>query len=198
MNARQLALAHRLIQARLGAQLVLRMRAIWSLLDNDDVDGTFDQWLTAAAPLIMGQRDVSTDVAVAYLGATKTNALGPSARLVPVRADPLAVDRLATALLVTGPLSLKRAAARGGVSRSAANDAAMNGSAAAAMRFALGGGRDTIIQTIKADRQARGYERVASGNACGYCEGLAGITFASDEVFAAHDGCGCTAAPIWA
>lgn len=196
MSAR-LAQAHRIAQARLGAQTMLRMRSIWPLLDNENVDATFDSWLTAAVPIVAGQRMASSRLAANYLTASKVSALGVGAApLRPVLADHVEHRGLTTSLLVTGPLSLKRAAARGVRSRTA-NDVAETSSAAAAMRYALDGGRDTIIQTLRSDRNAVGYERVTSGNACAFCEDLAGIRMTDDDAFQAHDGCGCAAAPVW-
>lgn len=196
LAGRRLTEAHRLAQARLGAQTVARMRTIWRLMDPDDVDGSFDRWLAAALPLIQAQRSTSSQLAVNYLTLMKQMEFGPQARLDPVIAFPAAFRAVSTSLLVTGPLSVKRAMSRG-VPIGRAWDTAEAASSASAMRFALEGGRETITGTTRADPQARGFVRVASGNACNFCEDLAGIEFADDAVFQAHDGCSCTAEPVY-
>lgn len=187
--------AHRLLQVRLGAQVVARMQTIWPLLDGEDLDGSLEDWLDTALTILEGQQAVSSRLAVAYLAALKRAQLGPDATIEPVFAT-FSRKAAATSLLVTGPLSVKRAMARG-VQLGPAMSVALAASSAAGMRYALNGGRDTTTQTIRADRDAKGWERVTSGNACAYCDSRAGIRFATDEVFPAHDGCSCSAAPIW-
>jgi hypothetical protein len=93
-------------------------------------------------------------------------------------------------------LSVKRAMTRG-VPLARALDIAEAASSAAGMRHALDGGRETVMGTVRSDPQARGYQRVASSNACRYCSDLAGIRFADDHVFQAHDGCSCSSEPVY-
>lgn len=60
--------------------------------------------------------------------------------------------------------------------------------------------RDTIIGNRRADPQAAGWKRVASGSACSFCRMLAarGAIYREASVdFAAHNNCGCTAAPVF-
>ena len=199
LTARRLTESHRLAQARLGAITVARMRALWALLDPEALDSTFDRWLLAALPVIQGQRSTSARLAGNYLAAFKALELGVSARPVTVldeTADPSAVT---TSLLVTGPLSIKRAMGRGVPIRRAV-DVAQAASSAAAMRHVLDGGRRTITDTVRADRQALGWARVTSGNSCPFCSLLAGRGAVYGEAsadFEAHDGCSCSAEPVY-
>lgn len=194
--ARRLTAAHKLAQARIGTQTVARMRAIWRLLDPDNLDGSFDRWLTAALAVIQAQRSVSADTAIAYLNTFKTLELGAAAKRFAVETAADVPDSAATSLLVTGPLSVKRAMTRG-VALSRAMAVAEAASAAAAMRHAMDGGRETITATVRSDRQGVGWERVAGGKACVFCAGLDGKRMSSDDVFAAHDGCSCAAQPVY-
>jgi hypothetical protein len=102
-----------------------------------------------------------------------------------------------TSLLVTGPLSIKKAMVRG-ISPARAIPTAEAASSAAAMRHALDGGRQTIAQTLRADNDATGWERRASGNACKFCASLDGKFHRDDTAdFEAHDGCSCSQEPVY-
>ena len=60
--------------------------------------------------------------------------------------------------------------------------------------------RDTILTNRRKDPAAVGWTRIASPSACGFCRLLAskGAVFKQSTArFAAHDGCGCTAAPVF-
>lgn len=197
LAARRLADAHRLAQLRLGTQAVARMRAIWLLLDPDDLDGTFQRWLTAAMPLVQGQRSVSARLAANYLAAYKAIELGPEATTTPVLDETADVAAVTTSLLVTGPVSVKRAMARKVPLRRALGTAEA-ASAAAAMRHVLDGGRGTVLRTLRNDREAVGWRRTTAGSACQFCSTLAG-KFHSEATadFPAHDGCSCSQEPVY-
>lgn len=60
--------------------------------------------------------------------------------------------------------------------------------------------RDTILGNRRRDPAAVGWTRIASPTACGFCRLLAskGAVFRQATArFAAHDGCDCTAAPVF-
>lgn len=189
-----LAEAHRLAQLRLGAQTVARLVQVWPLLAVDDLDRTVNRWLTAAGAVVAVQHRTSASLAVSFLQALRLQQVGtPPPPVPPPTLDP---DAVRTSLTITGPVSIKRAATRGVLLPQAA-DTALSASSAAGMRHALTGGRDTILATTQADPDAKGWQRVTGGGACPYCAGLAGITFNTDATFKAHDGCSCTAVPVF-
>lgn len=198
--ARRLTEAHRVAQARLGAQTILAMRRIWPLLDIDDLDGTFERWLATAEPLIQSQRTTSATLAANYLTTFRTLELGvEGGTTVPVLAEPAAPAAVQTSLLVTGPAHVRTALARG-VPLVRALSTAEATSAAAAMRHALNGGRDTVLNTVSDDRQALGWARVTSGRACAFCALLAsrGAVYSEGSVdFRAHDHCACAVEPVY-
>jgi hypothetical protein len=194
--ARRLTHAHRVAQGHLGLQTIARMRLLWPLLDPNKLDTTFDRWLLAAVPVVQAQRSISARLAANYLATFKVLELGVGARIAPVLEETVDPTALATSLLVTGPVSIKRAMMRS-LAIDQAVDIAEASSSAAAMRHVLDGGRDTILSTGKADRDATGYERVTSGKACDYCSEREGIRFDDDVVFRPHDGCQCTAEPVY-
>lgn len=192
--------AHRLAQARLGARTVQQVLAAWPLLDVNDLDGTFPRWLRVLTPLVTGQRAVSATMAGNYLTTFRALELGAGVPpFAPVAADELGVDALATTLLVTGPVSIKTAVARGARVATAA-DVAQTSTARAAMRHVLDGGRGTITNTVAADRRAKGYARATSGKPCHFCALLAGRgpVYTHETVkFRCHDGCHCTSEPVY-
>lgn len=60
--------------------------------------------------------------------------------------------------------------------------------------------RETIMESSIADPAARGWQRVADGNACGFCqmlEGRGAVYSESSADFASHDHCGCSAEPAF-
>lgn len=197
-TAAQLTEAHRLAQLRIGVDTVHRLRAAWPLLNPDDLDGSFEAWLRVASALIGRNRDVSGQVAAAYLAAFRIFELGP-APYTPLIAGPANPEALATSMLVTGPISIRKNLGNG-LTVAQALDIAEAGSAAAGMRYALNGGRDTITGSVAADPKALGWSRAASGHACSFCAMLAGRgpVYSEGSVdFAAHDHCSCTAEPVY-
>lgn len=198
--AARLTEAHRLAQSRLGAQTIQQMRAIWPILDVEDLDGSFDRWLDAAVRVIRAQRSVSSTLGANYLRAFKVLELGRASATVPTVLDAGAViDQLATSLLVTGPVKVKQALSRG-LSPAAAMSDGEASSAAAAMRHTLDGGRNTIIDSTDADREALGWARATSGSPCHFCAMLAsrGPVYTKDSGnFEAHDHCSCSTEPVY-
>lgn len=192
-----LSVAHRQAQLRLGATVVAQMGAAWPLLDLADVDGTFGRWLTVVKPIVTAGRSASTTLAGAYTQALRRQSgAGP---FDPVPAAPLDDEAFTTSMLVTGPVSIKAATARM-VPAATVSDVAQARSSAAAMRMSLDAGRETIVATVKADPRARGWARVVSGTACAFCQMLGdrgGVYGEATADFQAHDGCTCTAEPVY-
>jgi hypothetical protein len=192
--------AHRLAQLRVGADTVRRMLILWPLLDVNNLDGSFENWLTAVVPLMRSQRSISARLAATYYEAVRLNAVGFDRRgMNLVLAEELPLEQAATSMLVTGPASLRSNLSRGMTIAKALNIAAAR-SAAAGMRHALNGGRETITASAKADSRRAGWERLTSGNACDFCELLAdrGAVYSEDAAdFEAHDHCSCSAVPVF-
>ena len=195
-NAR-LAEAHRLAQARIGAQTVKEVLAVSKLLDPTDLPGSFRTWLTVLVPLISRQRSVSARTAANYLTTHRALVLGIGTQ-TPVLAEQLPVEAFTTSMVVCGPATIRRLTGSGSTIENAVRVAQVRTSRAA-MRHALNGGRETITQTVAADPRASGWERVTSGAPCAFCAGLAGLTFAAEESasFECHDGCSCSAEPVY-
>lgn len=207
-QASKLTEAHRLAQARLGADTVRQMIAAWPLLDVQDLDKTVGRWLQVTMPLIRAQRTRSARLAGNYLVTFRALELGVGARaFVPTLVEEVDAEALLTSLTVTGPAAVKSAMKRGAKEGEPggrllrwAADIAKARSAAAAMRHVLNGGRETIVETVASDPRALGYARAASGRACAFCAMLAsrGPVYSEDSVdFEAHDHCSCSAEPVY-
>lgn len=199
LEGQRLTEAFRLAQARLGAQTVQRMFSIWSLLDPSNLDLTFERWLTAALPIIEASRQTSSLLASNYYTLLRGMELGIADPFTPVLAAAASVEQVTTSLLVTGPIAI-RSSLGGGVLFSQAVDLAQTKSAAAAMRHALNGGRDTVMRSMNADSRSLGWARAAAGDACGFCAMLAsrGPVYSTETVgFEAHDHCSCSAEPVF-
>jgi hypothetical protein len=196
--ARQLTEAHRLAQVRLGAQTAALVAATFPLLNPDDLTGSFPTWLQVVSPIVQAQRAKSSGLAAGYLSTFRTLELGED--FDPILAGDVADEALATSMLVTGPIAI-RSRLGAGFDLARTLDMSMAGAAAAGMRHALNGGRETIVETVRADHRARGYERVTSGAACDFCEELAGrgAVYSEDSAdFESHDHCSCSAEPVYA
>lgn len=188
---------YRVAQLRLGARTVAQLHAAFRLLDASALDDTFAAWLAVVTPIIQANRRSSSAMAAAYLTALRTTAIGPDADWFPTPARPADAQALRTSMIVTGPASIKNAMTRG-LPLGRALDIADARSAAAGMRHALNGGRDTILGSIASDDRAQGWRRVSGGKSCAFCASLTGRVFSPGAAdFAAHDGCSCTAEPVY-
>lgn len=193
----RLSEAHRLAQARLGAQVVGQLLASWRLLDIRALDQTFPEWLRVIAPLVRFQRGVSSNLAAEYVTAFRVlEGPGP---IVATLAPPLPEAQLVTSLAVTGPAALKRNMTT--MTLAQALERAKVSSAGAAMRHVLNGGRDTILRTVEHDDAALGWARTTSGTPCSFCAMLAsrGPVYKSEQTgdFKAHDHCHCGTEPVY-
>lgn len=192
-----IAEAHRLAQLRLGARVVALMRAAFRILDPQDLDKTFVEWLATVEPIVANGRRLSAQMAAAYLIETRRKAVGFDGNFVPTLSSTPDARALRASLLVTGPVSIKNAMTRG-VKLANAVDVAGARTAAAAMRHALDGGRETILETVRRDDRATGWRRLVSGRACKFCSSLEGVVTGEQAAgFEAHDGCSCSAEPVF-
>lgn len=198
-SAAALTEGHRLAQLRLGASTVRLMRSTWPLLDPTDLDGTVERWLRVTVPLIDRQARQSTLLAGQYVQAFRTLEVGVDPGYAPVLAPPPDRNAVTTSLTVTGPVRIREQMTRL-IPLAQAARIAESAMAAAGMRHALNGGRDTIIGSTRADRLALGWVRVVSGNPCAFCLMLASrgpVYRAETAGFQAHDSCSCSAEPVY-
>lgn len=202
--------AHRRLQVRVAALTVLQMRVLWRLIDPEDLESTIPDWTAASVRLIRQQHQVSSQIAERYLQQFRQAEIGQALTGTLPRPG-LSDEAVRTSLLVTGPFKLLERL-RKGMTLERALAMSVAGSAAAAARHALNGGRGTLTAAVAQDRQAIGWVRVTSDKPCAFCALLAsrGPVYKSRESavrgkvfstavmdFRAHDSCMCTAEPMY-
>lgn len=185
---------HRAQQLLLRRATVAQVEQLWPALDWAALDDTFPAFAASTATLVQRNRQTSTGLAAGYLRAFRRQSVRGEVR--PALAAPLVVDQFTTSLRVTSLVAAKKAAGRGVPADVAMADARTQTTGALA-RLVLNAGRETVTETVRADPQARGWQRVLGGGGCDFCAPRAGVRMTSDEVFEAHDHCGCTAEPIY-
>lgn len=190
--------AHRRLQARLAALTVVQMRALWRLIDPENIDSTVPDWLLASTRLIRQQHESSAQIAESYVREFRIAEVGsPPSGTLP--RPGLSDDAVRTSLLVTGPIKIRQTLGRGGSLTDAA-DLALATSSSAAARHVLNGGRQFVTGATRQDRRARGWARVTSARPCAFCALIAsrGPVFTeATATFQAHDSCMCTAEPVY-
>lgn len=196
MNAQQ----HRFAQLRLGAQVVALLHSAFRILDPADLDGSFEDWLRIVVPIVSRTRALSARMTEEYLRAARLDSIGFDPAFRPTLAEEIDIAKLRTSMFVTGPVGAKTAIRRG-MPLARAMDIAEARSSAAGMRHVLNGGRETLLQTVRADDRAVGWRRITGGKACEFCSMLAarGAVYSADTAdFHSHDGCSCSAEPVYA
>lgn len=190
--------AHRLAQLSVSREAVRNVLRVWPLLDPRALDATFPRYAEVMTAVLAQHKQRSAAVAAQYLRSFR------EAEGVPGTVDIRLLDALArrqalTSLLVTGPIATK-VGIRGGKPLEVAYQEALEMTLGAAIRLVLQGGRDTVLETVKADKEALGWARITDGDPCYFCAMLAGrgAVYKKETVdFKPHDKCGCTAEPVY-
>ena len=184
---------HRRVQAGITARTLRLVAATWPLLDLRRLDDTAPGWAAQALGLLRGGHALSARAAMSYFAAYRL-AEGATGSPPDVVAPALDLEAARTSLLVTGPVAIKQATGRGTGIEQAGRDA-LSRVLASSQRHVQAGGRGVIVEAVRRDRQALGWARVASADACAFCGMLAsrGAVYKSEDSgeFEAHDGCGC-------
>lgn len=188
-----LSVQHRQAQLKVAAGAVRDYARVWPLWQGDE--DSFKRLVVATVPLVRAHHRTSAELAATYYTAFRR------AERVRGSTDPVLAaideDRVVSSLYVTGKVMTAKALAAG-QSPQAAMRTALVRTSGAVTRHSLNGGRDTILASTREDPKARGWGRVTSGNACDFCEELAGrgAVYSADTAdFEAHDHCGCSAEP---
>lgn len=197
---RSLTQAHARSQAQIRAAVLQQLTRLWPSLDVARLDDTSPAFLQAATSIVLGGRALSARAAALYLEQFRAaEGVRGRAPVVIDRPTPDVRDAIRTSLLVTGPVSIKKAAAQGRFGQ-AVIASAFGMVAASASRHVQQGGWSTVQETVRQDGQALGWARAASANACAFCAVLAsrGPVYREETAdFDAHDGCGCGIEPVY-
>ncbi|MEU8264923.1 hypothetical protein AB0C02_30455 [Micromonospora sp. NPDC048999] len=195
----QLTVAHRQAQLVLRADVLADLTRLWTLFDHGDLEATFARFATAAEIIIRQRHGDSTGLAAAYFERFRA-AEGAAGTAYAVLVEPPAPVLVRETLRVTG-LDGVTAAVRAGQSAAQASRSGLVRVLGSATRLVLGGGRGTIVGSVRRDRETEGWQRVTSGSPCAFCAMVAsrGPAYASQRSarFEAHDHCGCSAEPYY-
>lgn len=192
----QLTHAHRQVQLALRADVLRDLARLWALFPQGGLMERFTRFAAAADILIRQRHGDSAGLAAAYFEEFR-RLEGIGGLATPRLADPLPREVAREAVAVAGRAGAI-AAVRSGRSMEAAARNGLVRALGTASGLVLGGGRRTLVQSVRADRQARGWQRVTSGRPCAFCAMLAsrGPAYTARGVrFEAHDHCSCTAEP---
>ena len=179
---------HHRAQTQLRAQALRDYLQLWPIWRGDEE--SFNTLVAATLPLIRTYHRLSATVAGAYFESYRRaeRAGGDSP---PRLAAPLEPERLVASLNVTGRVQTVKALRSGQPLEQAMRTALIRTSGAVA-RHVQNGGRDTVIESVREDRQAVGWARVLGPSPCAFCLTLAsrGAVYKEQTVgFEAHDHC---------
>ncbi len=195
-EGRALTERHRRAQVALRAAALRDFTRLWPLWRGDE--RSFRRMAAASVPLIRAYHSQSSALTSGYWEAfRRAERVGGSAG--PRIGPPLAEDAIIGTLFVTGQ-EMTRNAIAAGFSPQAAMQNALVRTSGTVTRLTLSGGRDTLVLSTAADRQARGWVRVTSGDPCAFCALIAsnGPVYSEDTAdFEAHDHCSCTGEPSY-
>jgi hypothetical protein len=181
-------------QLAIRARLITALAQLWPALDPQRLDETFLAWAVSVAQTVGVLRTLASTLAGQYLQAERTRQGLPGEAFV-VPAPALETSRILTSLAVTGPAFIKSAMAAGTPLQQAV-DSSFGSTVASASRHVLDGGRETITASTIADPKARGWRRVNGSPDCKFCRDRVGKVL-TDEHFATHDHCSCSAVPVF-
>jgi hypothetical protein len=194
-----LARRHMQRQVREVARSQVVLSALWDrTMDPADLDRSFARFQAGASELIKVARRSGEVTAQEFYVATRL-AAGYDDPAPSVTYQPPETLANRAALHATSVAGAKSRIARG-VPAAVALDYAKAAMLRSAKRRILDAPRRRIIELSERDDQARGWTRVSDGNPCSFCAMLIGrgpVYGEGTADFEAHDGCGCSAAPVF-
>lgn len=184
-------------QLSLRAAVLRDVSRLWPMWDVRDVD-SYQRFVDAAVTLIRSRRSDSAELAASYYRSFRDAENVPGA-VEPPPAETPSAGAMTASLRATGLAATLHAFRTGrGVTQARRHGlVAVSGSTG---RMVLDGGRQTIANGVRQDRQAIGWTRVTDDQPCYFCAMLAGRgpVFTEETVgFRAHDHCACTAEPAF-
>lgn len=194
-----LARRHMQQQVRDVARLQVILAELWDrTMDPADIDGSFLRFQAQASAVIKAGRRSGELSAQEYYDAAKVLA-GYDKPAPDVEFQPTETKANRAALHATSVANAKKAIANGTPA-----DQALTAAKAAMLRSAkrriLEAPRRRILALADADSDTRGWARVSDGKPCHFCAMLLGrgpVYSAGTASFSAHDGCGCSAKPVF-
>lgn len=190
----QLTQLHRRRQLALRSATLKDLLRLWPMFDIDDIDGTWPQLQAALLTLVGARRQDSVGLASNYYRAFRL-AEGVPGQAEPRRAAPPDPLLTVATLNLLGPIQAKKNIS---LRRPRVAETTFTRLAGSVGRQVLNGGRETLVQSIDADRRAAGWRRITDSNPCDFCADIASAGIHSEAGgFPAHDSCGCSAEPAF-
>ena len=172
---------------------------LWQTVEPQDFNATFAVLVEPIRLLIDRDRPTSAGLASDYYRrlrmASRTFGTMPEIALP----GPIDMAVLSESLAVTGPVARGKAL-RAGKTPAEAARRALVATSGSVSRHVLNAGRQTIADTMQADRANPRWRRVTSGQPCDFCTMLSrrGAVYSETTVeFRAHDHCACMPAPAF-
>lgn len=195
--ASQLDSEFRREQQRLNKDALRRLAELFPALNLADIDRTAPGWVLAVEQSTAQHYAMSQSLAHRYYEASRGAAgyLDEVSFILPSMDD----RKLRASLTYKGPYAAKKALSRGATPDSVAR-LLFGTTGGIALRHGQAGARDTIVTAANADPKCFGWRRLTSAGACDFCLFLAdrGAVYREETAdFAAHDACGCRAAPVF-
>lgn len=183
----RLTQAHRTAQLQLRAATLAQVLQVTRGMTVEQLDDVWPAIRAALTAIITTNRRQSAGIASRYYTTFRTVSRVPGG--VQVRIAELDRGALLRSLEFVGPI----------VARQYGTKTAITALAGASSRHVLNGGRQTMIDAIREDDQALGWERVTDGKPCAFCAMLAsrGAVYKTRESggFRSHDHCACSVEP---
>lgn len=217
--------AHRTTQAKTGALVAYAAARLWmKTVKPGNLEETTSAWMRLVRALLLQQRKKSIATTRVYYPAFRKLEIPGEPMFTMPQIETIDDEEIFTSLRVTGPIAYQKAVKRVNelkdhgapltpeLEKSLLDEAfesASKTSSAAAMRLAIDGGRDQMLEASRSDKLALGWARVTQADPCYFCAALASRGFdygknafaESNSLFVGagkakvHDGCQCTMEP---
>lgn len=196
-TGRALTEQHRQAQLQIRARALSDYLKLWPIWEGDE--DSFVKLVVASIVLVKGYQLISSQTAGNYFQAFRVAEGAPGEARTKL-ADPVDERKVRAALFATGQNAVKQSLEAGN-SPERSKEIALTRTSGAFGTQILNGGRETLVESVKADRSALGWARVTDADPCAFCALLAGRgpVYKSDKTadFQAHGGCACTAEPVY-
>ncbi len=189
--------AYRAEQTKLNREALRRLAVLFPALDLTAIDRTGPGWVVAVEQATAQHYAMSQSLAQRYYEAQRGAAglINDVSFVLPSMNG----TKLRASLTYKGPYAAKHMLSEG-IRPADVARVLFGVTSGIAMRHGQAGGRDTIVDSANADPKCYGWRRLTSLGACNFCLFLAdrgAVYRESTATFAAHDNCGCRAAPVF-
>lgn len=188
---------HRRRQLALRAQTLREFLRLYPSFDLNDIKRTWPALEAAVVALTKERGRVSSALAADYYRDHR-KAEGVPGGFSPVLAT-VPTDQIVRGLVAMGPVNAAAQIAKGRDPSDVRQTTLVNLSGVLGL-YLLNHGRRTLLDSIKKDNRARGWQRVTSPGACTFCTEIAsrGAVFKEATAdFEAHRHCACSAEPVF-